>query len=85
MFPSPYGEVGFDHIMRTETTITNIYKFPSPYGEVGFDREDAGVNAYEYVGVFPSPYGEVGFDLGFTQAIREEMTKVSVPLRGSWF
>ena len=37
MFPSPYGEVGFDQ-ERWYDLAKTIYEFPSPYGEVGFDR-----------------------------------------------
>ncbi len=36
MFPSPYGEVGFDQSSVRKKPVTCI-SFPSPYGEVGFD------------------------------------------------
>ena len=38
MFPSPYGEVGFDHPEVVPRYVRERLKFPSPYGEVGFDR-----------------------------------------------
>ena len=63
MFPSPYGEVGFDHNKGNKGTRKSFKRFPSPYGEVGFDRVflcfDPSATHWE----FPSPYGEVGFDL----------------------
>ena len=37
MFPSPYGEVGFDLFLR-RVEQERKGKFPSPYGEVGFDH-----------------------------------------------
>ena len=60
-FPSPYGEVGFDRLVKAGHILDVPVLFPSPYGEVGFDRmpsqrKNIGMDA------FPSPYGEVGFD-----------------------
>ena len=40
MFPSPYGEVGFDQCCCSIRSAVLIRWFPSPYGEVGFDRQD---------------------------------------------
>ena len=37
VFPSPYGEVGFDLEMFAKLKKI-LFMFPSPYGEVGFNR-----------------------------------------------
>ncbi len=39
MFPSPYGEVGFDQCCCSIRSAVLIRWFPSPYGEVGFDHD----------------------------------------------
>ena len=38
LFPSPYGEVGFDQRAGLYSYHYVIAMFPSPYGEVGFDH-----------------------------------------------
>ena len=61
VFPSPYGEVGFDPQV-VEPTIPCVTQFPSPYGEVGFDLSMKNKDKDGELQMFPSPYGEVGFD-----------------------
>ncbi len=62
MFPSPYGEVGFDRWnCLSVVSKPSSRRFPSPYGEVGFDHPVFS-DAYNGHYKFPSPYGEVGFD-----------------------
>ena len=67
MFPSPYGEVGFDPFMESYETFTPHLQFPSPYGEVGFDLKTSRSDHDSASTEFPSPYGEVGFDHLITQ------------------
>ena len=38
LFPSPYGEVGFNRI-KVQGTCHGKIPFPSPYGEVGFNLD----------------------------------------------
>ena len=39
LFPSPYGEVGFNQEEMTKQAKALVLVFPSPYGEVGFDHQ----------------------------------------------
>ena len=52
MFPSPYGEVGFDQT-KIYTFNELSYEFPSPYGEVGFDLMYAQLNKIESLSFRP--------------------------------
>ena len=62
MFPSPYGEVGFNR-MKWKWLCLSCCWFPSPYGEVGFNLRRNDTDAIKVTIKFPSPYGEVGFNL----------------------
>ena len=82
-FPSPYGEVGFDHY-TFEVGYTRHYgSFRPLTGKLVLIRE-GNRKKEQQPNMFPSPYGEVGFDQD-KKWKKKTHSKVSVPLRGSWF
>ena len=86
MFPSPYGEVGFDQDSDTDEYARQTSRFRSLTGKLVLIGLSFSENGKQEGVKFPSPYGEVGFDRAFGDYdLTSDILVVSVPLRGSWF
>ena len=62
LFPSPYGEVGFDPTKEGEIQNEEILRFRPLTGKLVLITFVSSTST-NFMRTFPSPYGEVGFDL----------------------